>query len=239
MKIKKRRIRNIWAYLNLFKKGEDFFVGLRDLRSPKKQLKKIGFSKDLQDGEQILPSALGPVSTYNACGKNIVRRDLPMETAYRQVEWHWKDWGGYDHSKIVDVPYARYPREFVTPPSEEIQIVVNNNEIILLSKILQNTESKEEEIIHIVNLFLELFGECELLKKNLIPPVRPQIIRLNWKVLPPGEYPWERVKKHVKNVIHQQSKGNQPVIRHRIETITNYNPDFVAIGKGGFNGYLI
>jgi hypothetical protein len=87
----------------------------------------MGFSCDPQEGETILPPASrGPVSKYNAEGKYEVHKDQPMETAYRMVEWHWREWHGpYDRverSKLVDVPYQRYPRTFIPPPSVELSI---------------------------------------------------------------------------------------------------------------------
>ena len=75
----------------------------------KNVLFEIGFTKDLNVGETILPPAkFGPVCRYNAEGKIVIHKDRPMETAYRQVEWTWEQWAGrWDtetQSKIVDVP---------------------------------------------------------------------------------------------------------------------------------------
>lgn len=50
---------------------------------------------------------------------------MPKEIVYYQREWHWTQWDGTEHSKIVDVPRLRYPREFIPPPSVEFEIVEN------------------------------------------------------------------------------------------------------------------
>ena len=237
--ITKKRIRNIWPYLNLFETGQEIFFSIPILEDDIEKLIEIGFTPDLIPGEQILPKSIGNISHYNAEGKYLKRKDLPMETAYRQIEWKWKDWGGNEHSKIVDIPYKRYKRYFIEPPSEELTIVeAETGKIILSRGIIKSTEN-EDDIRHLINLFLEIFGKCEILTSDLTPPLRPEIRRLNWNILPPGEYPWERVENEVRKIINRQPRGNQPVIRYRIETISNYRPDFIAIGRGGFNNYLV
>ena len=42
-------------------------------------------------------------------------------------------------------------------------------------------------LVHVVNLFLELFGECDILDRRHAPLRRTPVRRLNWTVLPPGE----------------------------------------------------
>ena len=75
-------------------KGTTLRVAITDLEQHQDRLRQIGFSEAREAGNTVLPAILGPVSRYNAEGKQIVRRDLQMETAYRQVEWHWKEFHG-------------------------------------------------------------------------------------------------------------------------------------------------
>lgn len=244
MFITKKRIRNVANYLKLFKSGQRLVIAVHYLPKFKKTLQKIGFTENLSIGERVLPRPLGRISMYNAEGKYMVNKNLPKETVYHQSEWKWNQWSGYketeEKSKIVDVPYKRYPREFIFPPSEELMIVSGSQkEKIIISKALLNDVENYGDIKHVINLFLEIFGECQLLKDDLIPPFKAEVKRLNWEVLPTGKYPWKIfspiLKKNIKNI----RKGNIPVIEHRIKTITNSEPNFVAIGKGGFSGYLI
>ena len=118
MIIKKTRIRNLRPHLSILKDGAKFYIGIQISPDLGALTSKIGFTPDLKNGETVLPASLfGPISRFNSNGKRIALKNEPMETAYRQVEWHWKDWGGYDHWKIVDVPYKRYPGKFLKPPS--------------------------------------------------------------------------------------------------------------------------
>jgi len=90
------------------------------------------------------------------------------------------DWSGESHSRTVDVPYQRNPREFIPPLSEELQIIKNaDGAKVVASRLFVNDETSAKRIFHVINLFLEIFGECEILKKDLIPVVPTIIKRLN------------------------------------------------------------
>lgn len=245
MILTKKRIRNIKVLEGLIKKGGKFFVGTKNQSKLNNVLLKIGFSKNFHSGESILPSAVfGPISLFNAEGKNKVHKDKPMETAYRTAEWHWKEWRGrYDtveRSKLVDVPYKRYPRTFIEPPSIEIMAyLMDNKEQAIISPIFELNEVNKEKIIHTINLFLEIFGECQFFTENLEEIIKLPIKRLNWRILPSGQMPWAKLKEEIKPLVNIAPKGNQSVIKYRLEKINKYKPDFAAIGEGGFRGYII
>lgn len=245
MILNKKRIRNIKILKDLIKEGGKFFIGIKNQPKFSNTLSEIGFSKNLQSGESILPPAIfGPVSLYNAEGKNRVHKDRPMEIAYRTREWHWKEWRGrhdtVERSKLVDVPYKRYPRTFIAPPSIEITAYfMSNGEWAIISPVFELNGNSEKKIIHTINLFLEIFGECQFFTENLEEIIKLPIKRLNWKILPPGQMPWTRLKEEIKPIIDNAPRGNQAVIKHRLEKINEYKPDFVAVGEGGFRGYII
>jgi hypothetical protein len=182
-------IRNLDKYLDESLYGNVLIFGVQINSLEDQILGKIGFPSDIHIGDSILPLyELGPVSKFNAEGKEIIHKDQPMETAYRQTEWHWKEWrgkyGSEEQSKIVDVPYDRYPRTFISPPSIELTIskTASNQLVILSNSIILNLQNKNL-VIHIINLFLEIFGYCEVLiirSKKIVPsPVR----KLNWSIL--------------------------------------------------------
>jgi hypothetical protein len=245
MIVKKKRIRNVEGYISHLKDDQSFRVGLISPERFGTKLVRAGFSSPLIESEMVLPSStFGKVSLYNAEGKYIVRRDLPMETAYRQGEWTWEQWVGRDqtetHSKIVDIPYQRYPRDFQSPPSIELSIGKDTaGNLVVLSPSLKIGQTDPDTLKHIANLFLEIFGEFILLDDSGDNFLRTEIKRLNWELLPKGKKPWGEVKSAVKEIINTARKGNRVVINHRLEKINNYGADFVAIGKAGFRGYII
>jgi hypothetical protein len=167
-----------------------------------------------------------------------------METAYRQAEWRWTEfhgrYGREEQSRIVDVPYKRYPRTHVSPPSVELTIgVTADGQRVLVTPQMTFTGEDDKDLIHVVNLILEILGFCEFFTTNLDQLIQAPLRRLNWKLLPSGRRAWNELRPKVLKVISRAEKGNQPVIEHRLEEINHYGPDFVAIGTAGFAGYVV
>jgi hypothetical protein len=244
MIIQKKSIRNIAPYIRHIKDGSKITLGITDPQRFSTTLKRIGFSEPFEKGQTILPAGIGSVSRYNAEGKTIVHKELPMETAYRQTVWHWTEWHGrYDRverSKIVDVPYKRYPRSFEAPPAVELSLSENKAGVMLLTApIFEKKAGNNEQIKHAINLFLELFHECQFFTEDLETIAKTTLRRLNWVVLPQGEMPWESLKKEVDPIVKSAPKGNQEVLYYRLKTINALKPDFRAVGSGGFHGYIV
>jgi hypothetical protein len=245
MIICQKRVQNIERVLPLSQfKGKKVSFYINGIERFSKILQNIGFSTNFSEGEVVLPTPIGPVSTRNADGKYIVHRDQPLETAYRQVEWHWEEFHGpYDRipqSKIVDVPYERYPRTYIDPQSIELTIVTNTNgEKIINAPDCEYNIENQNLVRHTINLFLEIFGECTLLFDHEKEIIHVPVRRLNWKILPQGKRPWAQLKPDIEKVIDSAPKGNQLVIEHRLFEINKHGPEFTAIGEAGFRGYII
>jgi hypothetical protein len=245
MMIKKKRIVNLESSLGFVKKGTKVAVGIKKPERYQDILGKIGFSLPLNVGDSVLPSAsLGPISKNNAEGKYVKHKDRPMETAYRTVEWHWEEFDGpYDRverSRLVDVPYKRYPRTFVPPYSVEITVLKTvEGEFVLISPSIEYSDDSKEPLKHTLNLFLEIFGECQLFTEDLNEIIKAPIRRLNWRVLLAGRMPWEQLRQEIEPIVQSAPEGNRPFILHRLKTINNFSPDFAAVGTAGFKGYVI
>jgi hypothetical protein len=242
MKIKKRRIRNLYSNLPTIKKGQKVVVGVKNVDDKEDYLKKIGFD-DIDIGVTVLPSPVfGPVSRFNANGRNLIHRDKPKEIGYRVVEWHWKQWHGrstIDKSKLVDVPYKRYPRTFISPPSVELQLATSTKGDMVLVTPTYTIGSEDEVLLHAINLLLEIFGECYVYTENLDEIIKTDQIRLNWKILPEGKQPWQKLKNELKPIISKTREGKRELIEKRLETINAFEPEFTAVGAAGFAGYII
>ncbi|MDR6966122.1 hypothetical protein J2X31_000115 [Flavobacterium arsenatis] len=243
MIITKKRIRNVELYWHLIEDETEFYIGVSEINRFAKTLTRIGFSQNLELGETILPRVIGPVSRFNAEGRNDKQKHLEKETAYRQVMWKWKQFiGGGQFEEIEevrDVPYQRYQVEFIAPPSEELSIVeVDGQKMILSSRILK-TEENSIKAKHLFNLFFELFGECMMLTEDLDAIQLPEVIRKNWSVLPPGEYPFEEIEEHINQSLSVVRNRNSRVIKYRIQEVNNFTPNFIAVGTSGFTGYWI
>jgi hypothetical protein len=243
MLIQQTRVRTLKGRLGPTRKGSKLVIGARLVPSLVPLLVKAGFPQDFKIGDGLLPAAIGPVSLFNAEGGFIVHRDKPMETAYRQVEWEWEQWHGQDtvtNSKIVDVSYQRYPRTEIKPPSIELKVAVTaDGQRVLVAPPMTYMSDDDKHLTHVVNLFLEILGFCEVFTADLGEIIKAPLRRLNWKLLPEGKRPWKEVRADIKEVVKRAPQGNQPVIEHRLEEINKYEPDFVAIGQAGFAGYVV
>jgi hypothetical protein len=95
-----------------------------------------------------------------------------------------------------------------------------------------------EKILHIVNIFLEIFGECIIYDENLeIEEIH--LKKINWKILPRGQFSTQLFRENIEPVIERLPEATKRVIWYRCDIIKNKNPEFIAIGQGGFRGYLV
>ncbi len=206
-------------------------------------LAKAGFGTSPASGDTMLPSVRGPISRYNANGRQEVRRDLPKESRYvRTVHWRWRQWAGRynyeDHEDFRDQYRDCYPREQIAPPSIEITYVERDGQGLITSPILKRRDADRELNRHVLNLFLELFGACELVRTDLARFTAVTIKKANWRLLPPGEYPWDRLKTHIERAVSRVGDGTRKVIWDRQETLKSFAPDEIYVGQGGFGDYL-
>ena len=243
MIIQKKYIRSLKGNMGSTRFGSIVVVGLSIDTSDHRSLIAAGFSASLEVGESVLPSILGRVSKFNAEGTFKKRTDLPMETAYRQIEWSWIEWHGQRRVKrteIRDLPYERYQREFIPPPSLQISITADElGKLKVVSAPVRFTNDNEVTLLHTINLFLELFGRAEILDENHVGAIQSPTRVLNWTVLPPGQMPWAKLKGELAPILRDLKKGNSPVVQNRLEVINSLGPEFTAIGRAGFRGYVV
>lgn len=241
MLIQKKRIRNIDKYITNFD-GREIYIA-HPLPDTKKT-DSIGFSSNRDLGEEVLPKVVGPITRFNSVGKSAPDKNSPKETAYRQISWTRQQWvGGGNTQEVTDtreIPYKRYKRIITPPPSVELKIVENlEGEKLLISPNLMLSDNNKELVTHCVNLFLEIFGLCETVDDQLNTIVKSKSIKLNWNLLPKGQYPWDKIGTQIITAINIRSKSNAAVVEGRLELINSRKPDFVAVGNAGFQGYVV
>lgn len=240
--IRQKRIRNLFRHLPAEYEGKSLHVALTNPDRHVEVLLGAGLPPVLSDGDTILPAINGPISRFNAEGKNRIRRDLKKETVYRQIEWTWTEKHGNQEVERSDfryVPYERYPREFIPPPSVELQVRRDVTGQLLVTSPAAVWAGTADVLLHSINLYLEIFGEATILDQDLGAILKAEVRRLNWSVLPAGQHPWPKLQGMLQPVISRAKAGKQGVIRHRLEVINARTPDFVAVGHGGFAGYLV
>ncbi len=243
MIIDKKRIRSIEANLPGVEIGRKLIFALPINQENLPRVERAGFAQPFISGRSLLPAVVGSTSRYNAEGKFLVHRDQPKETVYRRLDWHWTEWHGDDKIEkedFKDIPYHRYPRTFVPPPGVELKEVINtSDERLIVADPLVLDDTTRVAILHAINLFLDLFGECHVLDHDLNSIIDVPVKRLNWTVLPPGVRPWQTLEAQIKAVMGDIDSDRNKVFRNNLAIINQYGPEFAAAGKAGFNGYVI
>lgn len=239
MYINKKRVINVNNVLSEFKEGEEVYIILNNADKYSKVLKDIGFNT-IAIGSSILPKKIGSVSRYNADGKYELLRKEPKEPYCIDRDITFLAYGKHEITKSITFTYYRYQRKLVSALTQELSIVLDkDNKKIVSSSLITYKNENKELIKHTINLFLELFGECQLVDKNLISRIKTPIRKLNWNIMPKGKMPWKELEKQLTQTTNISSSKNAREIYARINYINSFEPDFIATGNGGFNDYLV
>jgi hypothetical protein len=243
MRIRQQRVLNLEKHINRVPDGAEYRIIHRiEPAKHNATLALTGFPTVAEAGSTILPKVVGPVTKFNAHGRRVPLRHLPKERRYiRTIEWTWEQWEGrYDRRPVTeerDIYRDCYPVKEIPPPAVEVTLVQFGETWIISSpKLRAGTDN--ESGLHVVNLFLELYGECEIVGDDLRSFDPPVVKQVNWRLLPPGRYPWEKVAEHLDRVLRVRDPRIRTVILHRHETIRSYGPDEVYVGEGGFDRYV-
>ena len=245
MKVTKKRIRSVATNFPFLQEGSTVVFGLHGLDAHRAELHRAGFSPGFPAGESVLPAVLRSVSRYNAEGRYVRQQPPEKETVSRMIEWTWTERHGKDEVERSDfkyVPYERYKRILLPPPGIELTIATDartGHRLLVTSPILYAGADTDAQVIHRVNLLLELFGECEVLTEDFDQIIRAEVRRLNWQVLPAGKRDWPTLQQELQPLVDRQKPGLQGVIQRRFAYINSFEPLFVAVGQAGFSGYVI
>jgi hypothetical protein len=241
MIIQQKRIRNVDRYLNFVPRGTSIVLGVPKAITTAGALRNIGFAGSGQINDSILPAfTFGPNTRFNAQGKTIRLKNLPKIDVTHSVYSTWHDWHGNPHSGYVDRTYHCYPSQFISPPSVEFRIrATTAGEELIIADPITYIAGQSASICHIINLFLEIFTECHVFTENLDRIIQAPLNRLNWRLLPPGNLPFATIRQAIAPILNSRPTIHRPVIEGRLEIINGHRPDFVAVGEGGFGGYLV
>lgn len=181
MLIKKKRINSL-NEINKVTKGK-YNIGIHVISD---EYKKIGLSR-FENGLIIEPSETFGVNCYkNTNGYSYPDKTKPKETRIvNTIYWTWQDWAHNYHSEYVDIPRKVYPRVEVPASNIEFQLIENTRgDKYIIANI--NEKTSEEVRKQTINMFLEIYGYCEILDEDLNLVRIPNIKRCNWELLPPS-----------------------------------------------------
>ncbi len=234
MLISKKRINKIEKYFKNISKEKEVYISVpvnnENLRILKEKLGVDTYTIGLE----IVPKKIGPVTRYNLNGKTIPLKDEPKETRTFEISYHVVDWQGNDHYGICYHERECYQRRYILPRLETIVF----SEDRILSNLI--SRSDEDRLKLIVNIFLEIFGYCEVLDKDEISIGNDvKIKKLSWEILPKGEYPWNEIEDKIKKIINNSDNKYRKILNRRLDLMKENDFDFCAIGESGFYGYVV
>ncbi|EGQ8028965.1 hypothetical protein ACR564_004121 [Vibrio vulnificus] len=239
MKIKGKSIRNLNRVLKAAGELKEVKLAYKVDGRDSSVWEQLGFRSALVVGHYLIPSVLGKITSFNARGAEIVRKDLPKQPELVTFFGSSTDWHGGIHYGIRTRTMQKYPREFVPAPSEAFYVSEINGELYLTTSAINLVEEDEVRNLHVCNLMLECFGEFEIYDSEKDALVGPKLKRVQWEILPRGEYPWSKSKSIIDAATSSIDKKEKEVVDYRMKTISKFNPDFLATGQGGFSGYFV
>ncbi|MDT4814405.1 hypothetical protein FQZ97_474070 [compost metagenome] len=214
------------------------FIFPRGQVSPERQ-EQLGLTRLDQMGDSIVPSIVGKFSEFNSRGREIVRRDLPLVKKSVPSYRTWKDWHGHEHSGVQHRTMDVYQRDYVPAPDEVFILSGYVQHGCFSTRCIDIFEEDEQQVLHLANLMLEAFGSFQLYDHAAMKVAAVPFRRLQWEVLPPGKYPWKVTKDVIGPYLARLDPSDRGVIEERMRLLAQYEPEFLATGKGGYSGYFV
>lgn len=239
MKTKKRILKSERLLCNLVANNDTFYIGLlfEDyIKSP--NLPDYELPNHFRLGNSKSPKPLGPISKVNMLGK--FERQQPEEK----------------HTKSVEIDYIRrdgrrihYVRDFhvfkkVLKHQFKAQILFIENDhrqklIISPALVFDGSEDSNTKNTHMINLFLEIFGDFEVYTKKFEPAFHFNR-KFEMEILPKGVMEDEDVSILIEGARRFIKDENEVVaFQRRLKVIQRFNPEIIGKGPTGFYGYIV
>lgn len=189
------------------------------------------------------PAASGKYSHRNIHGEEIVRRDLPKETHYNSIESpNWGD--SYNGTHTVDLPYEKYPRDFIGPRFTQLNVRVPNAEagranymiVFEVDRVLDQKDKRfDDDLLVCLNLLQENVGLCGVQPSDATVADYLQTLKVSWEVLPPGTRE-EAVARLFRG--RKPSPQDQAAVAERYDFLISLHPAKLIYGTSGLERYF-
>lgn len=187
----------------------------------------------------LVPVPIGRKTAANSEGWEVVRKDLPKINKTRSIYRSWEDWHGHPHSGYQNIDYKAYPRDKFPASLHEFSLIEIDGQLCFSSDRLVVSEESEGSILEVANIILECFGSLFVVDAENENFVTTKIQTLEWELLPPGDFPWDRAGLKFNLGSKKVNTDRKIAIDFRFKSVSSLNPDFIAQGAYGFTGYYI
>ena len=156
--------------------------------------------------------------------------------------WTWQEWRGRgqyeEREEVRDIFRDCFPRELIEPPAIELTYIDQHAKHYIATATYKKTFENTELSKHAINVMLELFGTCVVVADGLVDFSSITLKRANWRMLPPGDYPWDRIQEHVRISLRSKPSDIGEIILDRQEALKHFGPSEIYVGDGGFTDYI-
>jgi hypothetical protein len=191
----------------------------------------------------VPPEKSGKYSDKNVNGEEVVRKDLPKETHYNRVETpNWGD--SYNGTHTVNLPYEKYPRDFISPRLARIKISVPTSEpnresymiVFEVDQVLnQDDQAFDENLLECLNLLQENLGFCGVQASGATTTDYLNTLRVSWEVLPPGTR-----EEALARLFHGKTPSDEEraLVQDRYDFLIGLRPQSLIYGTSGLERYF-
>ncbi len=233
VRIEQRRISRLGAHLLGVPRGGVVAPVVGDLGERGERLAAVGFAPPVAEGQVLLPAIVGRRTRFNADGDDRPERTRPKERVPSLTSV--PSGGAPDQRRVHNWSYARYPRSRVPGPNVELRVAADARGRHLIATESFRRGDDDARLTHTINLLLEVFGDCLLLRAGP-PPPRSPLTHLNWTVCAADPLDPGAVAARFGPAIDELAPPVRAVARHRLRRVLELGPDFVAVGRAGYRG---
>ena len=195
--------------------------------------------------QSIIPETdTGRYSKYNALGREIILRHLPMVTAsYSADVPNFGDWSNGSH----DITWTRevYQREYWMPKHLNINIdLLEQIEGEFMFKFsLDTTLSKQDkhfmdDLLYHCNVLQENVGLCDVFSAESTDSEYVDTLYVDWDLLPPGSRNIDSNVSIITGTVRNPNSNLDKEIRERMEFFETLNLQTYIRGKNKFSQYF-
>lgn len=222
----------------LVKVGETFHVAVPFTPEliAQTDFKKFGLSESFTENATTTPKAAGPNTRVNVKGKFVRSQPEQKHEVEKHIAYTRKDGVRVEYDRIFNI----YKKELKHQYNIELTYSKDDegNELITSPPLVYDgSPDTNEKNTHVINIFLEIFKEYEILRENLEPFIRFERGFDN-EMLPAGTLANTTNFDDLVSIAsrHITEADKEPLL-HRLEVFKEFDP-IIRKGPSGYSGYV-
>lgn len=207
--------------------------------APSDELSLLGLQALPVESEAILPRAIGKHARFNVNGREKIQREIPMEQRSISYILQKTDRYGVLRQRDITRRTKMRQRRHVPAPYEYLEVSSLDGALLVSSRVLSLESESQELILHIVNMFRELFNSYAITAADDQRASSVPLRKRHWKIVLDKQYSYEEARAILDQILILLPDRHRNAIERRVAIISEHRPDFLAVGQGGFSDYFV